>query len=409
MQHLLKIIKQLGPGILFASTCIGVSHLVQSTRAGALFGFELVLFVLLANIFKYPFFEYGTRFAAATGKSILVGYYQEARWMLVLYLLLSLATMFTVTAGVTIVAAGMLGNLLSIDLGIPALAAIVMLLCFVILFKGDYSTLEVIIKFVAGLLVLTTLIAFFLALFNIQAPKVSLMNIDLLFENKSFIFIIALMGWMPSALDLSSWNSIWTVEKMKLDKGLSFNNHIWDFNLGYIVTAVLAFCFLTMGAILLYDKGIDLSDNSVAFANQLTGMYTTTLGDWVFVIIALSAFSAMFSTTLTVLDGYPRIIEETVNLLTGRQLKLYRPTMLVVIFIGWAVIVYFANNLSTLIDLATAISFVVAPIIAIINFRVVMGKQVENKFKPKPWMRLLSYAGIVFLLVFTVVYLVTRF
>ena len=34
--------KTLGPGILFASTAIGVSHLVQSTKAGALFGFGLI-------------------------------------------------------------------------------------------------------------------------------------------------------------------------------------------------------------------------------------------------------------------------------------------------------------------------------------------------------------------------------
>lgn len=329
--------------------------------------------------------------------------------MLVLYLLLSLATMFTVTAGVTIVAAGMLGNLLSVEIGIPTLSGIVMLLCFVVLYGGKYATLEKIIKIIAGLLVVTTLVAFFLAIFSVEAPKVKLVNLDLLFDNKSFIFIIALMGWMPSALDLASWNSIWTAEKMKIDKKLSFDNHIWDFNFGYLVTTLLAFCFLTMGAILLYNKDIVLSDNSVAFANQLTSMYTSTIGDWVFVIIALSAFSAMFSTTLTVLDGYPRIIEETVNLLSGRRIKLYRPTMLIVMAIGWMVIVYFAHSLSTLIDLATAISFVVAPIIAIINFKVIMGKQVSDEFKPKPWLRYLSYAGITFLLAFAIIYIVTRF
>ena len=32
----------LGPGILFASTAIGVSHSVQSTRAGAIAGFGLL-------------------------------------------------------------------------------------------------------------------------------------------------------------------------------------------------------------------------------------------------------------------------------------------------------------------------------------------------------------------------------
>ena len=52
-----KFFKTLGPGILFATTAIGVSHLVQSTRAGAEYGFALIGFVLMANILKYPFFE----------------------------------------------------------------------------------------------------------------------------------------------------------------------------------------------------------------------------------------------------------------------------------------------------------------------------------------------------------------
>ena len=35
-------LKAVGPGILFAGACIGVSHLVQSTRAGAGYGFDLL-------------------------------------------------------------------------------------------------------------------------------------------------------------------------------------------------------------------------------------------------------------------------------------------------------------------------------------------------------------------------------
>ena len=35
-------LKRLGPGLLFAGAAIGVSHLVQSTRAGADFGFGLL-------------------------------------------------------------------------------------------------------------------------------------------------------------------------------------------------------------------------------------------------------------------------------------------------------------------------------------------------------------------------------
>ena len=60
-QKVQNLLKTLGPGILFASTAIGVSHLVQSTRAGAVYGFELLGFIMLANLFKYPFFEYASR------------------------------------------------------------------------------------------------------------------------------------------------------------------------------------------------------------------------------------------------------------------------------------------------------------------------------------------------------------
>ena len=37
-----SFLQSLGPGLLFAGAAIGVSHLVQSTRAGAEFGFGLI-------------------------------------------------------------------------------------------------------------------------------------------------------------------------------------------------------------------------------------------------------------------------------------------------------------------------------------------------------------------------------
>lgn len=49
--------KSLGPGLLMAAAAIGVSHLVQSASTGAEFGYALVWAVVLANLFKYPFFQ----------------------------------------------------------------------------------------------------------------------------------------------------------------------------------------------------------------------------------------------------------------------------------------------------------------------------------------------------------------
>ena len=57
------ILQVIGPGLLFAGAAIGVSHLVQATRAGALYGLGLVGVVLLANISKYPGLSFGSRYS----------------------------------------------------------------------------------------------------------------------------------------------------------------------------------------------------------------------------------------------------------------------------------------------------------------------------------------------------------
>ena len=49
-EKLSRFSKTAGPGILFASTAIGVSHLVQSTRAGADFGLMILGFVIVVTL-----------------------------------------------------------------------------------------------------------------------------------------------------------------------------------------------------------------------------------------------------------------------------------------------------------------------------------------------------------------------
>ena len=100
-------LKNLGPGLLFAGAAIGVSHLVQSTRAGADFGLGLLWALLLVNLFKYPFFQFGPRYATATGESLLDGYKKLGKGVLATYYALNLATMFTIQTAVTIVTAGL--------------------------------------------------------------------------------------------------------------------------------------------------------------------------------------------------------------------------------------------------------------------------------------------------------------
>ena len=100
-------LKKLGPGLLFAGAAIGVSHLVYSTRAGADYGWSLIWAFILINLFKYPFFEYGPRYAVATGETLLDGYAKIGKIYLWGYAFLNIANMFTIQAAVTIVTAGL--------------------------------------------------------------------------------------------------------------------------------------------------------------------------------------------------------------------------------------------------------------------------------------------------------------
>ena len=412
-----NFIKTLGPGILFASTAIGVSHLVQSTRAGAVYGFGLIAFVIAANVFKYPFFEFGSRYANATGTTIIDGYNRIGKWMIWLYFLITIGSMFFVCGAVGAVTSGFLQNLFGISSwGIWATVAL-FILCTSILIAGKYKILDSMTKIIGVVLLLSTLLAFTLALMKGAAPvKVGFVAPDI-WSNNSMLFVIALMGWMPTAVDLSAWSSLWTIERIK-QTGYkpTMKETLADFNFGYIVSAVLAICFLTLGAYVLYGTGKELPESSAGFASEIVGMFTTFIGDWSYIIIAIAGFSIMFGTCITVFDGYARSIERSSILLfqKGDQEKtsssrVYIASLLVVALGSFGIIFFLGTQLKNLVDLATTLSFLIAPVIAVVNYRLVTSSHVKKEDQPKLWLRILSWLGIIFLTGFAAYYVKIRF
>jgi Mn2+/Fe2+ NRAMP family transporter len=98
----------LGPGILLATAAIGGSHIVASTQAGALFGWQLAWLILLVNVLKYPFFRFGVEYTLNHGESLLQGYQRKGRWYLRGFVLLSLIAAVVNTAGVLLLTASLL-------------------------------------------------------------------------------------------------------------------------------------------------------------------------------------------------------------------------------------------------------------------------------------------------------------
>lgn len=416
MSKLIAAFRMLGPGLIFAGAAVGVSHLVQSSRAGASYGFELVWVLLIANLLKYPFMEFAPRYANATGKSLIDGYKTIGNWALVLYLVFTFGTMFAIQAAVTIVTAGLFSSVFNLNFSPVIISAMILSASVLVLGLGRYSALDSIIKLVIITLAVSTVIAVVFA-FGMGYFDVAALSGNFDWTSRvDILFLIAFVGWMPAPLDVSVWHSLWSVAKAEqLGRRPSMRQALTDFNIGYIGATFLALIFMFLGALVMFGEGGKLSPNGTVFAGQLISMYTASIGQWAYPLIAVAALTTMFSTTLTCLDAYPRVLRKSTELLfpavkIGDGLrKLYWMWIIVVVAGTLFLLGFLSGSMRFMVDLATTISFVTAPVLAFINYRVITHDHVPQFARPKKWLKLFAWAGIIFLTLFSIVFIMWRF
>jgi Mn2+/Fe2+ NRAMP family transporter len=262
-------------------------------------------------------------------------------------------------------------------------------------------------KTVIILLTITTIVTLIAAFSN--PPEQIVETITFSFSNSiDVLFLIALIGWMPAPLDISLWHSEWTLaEKDNRDVKKS----MFDFEVGYWGTTFLAVSFVALGSNILRGSGEELSASGAVFSAQVIGMYTKILGQWSFLFVAIAAFTTMFSTTLTVLDAFPRVLEKAVKLSFSKSKiafkSLYSWLLLIVISGALIILIFLLENMRQLIDFVTSISFLTAPILAcLILWVVYKNKETYQQFSKLN--RVLAVLGIVFLFTFSGYYLILK-
>lgn len=401
-------LQTLGPGLLFAGAAIGVSHLVQSTKAGADFGFGLLWALLLVHIFKYPFFQFGPRYAAATGETLLEGYKKLGKPVLAIYYVLNFITMFIIQAAVTIVTAALATQLFgsfTSAFNLAIWSSIILLVSVVILIIGKYNLLDKLMKYIIILLSISTVAAVSIAFYNSTESY----DVSQILPSGSveITFLIAFLGWMPGPMDISIWHSIWSVEKSKNSFiKIKPKDAIFDFNVGYIGTLILGICFVLLGALVMYKSGETFSNKGAVFASQLIDLYTKNLGSFSYIFIAIAAFTTMFSTTITTLDASPRSMNISTKLLTRKEFKYGYWFWIILLFLGTFLILrYFMNSMGSLVKIATILSFLTAPFYAILNTILITGKHTPQEHRPSLFTKILSVVGILFLIGFSIWFL----
>lgn len=408
-----KFLQVFGPGILFAGAAIGTSHLVQSTRAGANFGLSLFLVIVFANFIKYPFYRFGPLYTAATGNSILQGYRSIGRWALLVLIITELPVNIIIVAATSLVTSSIALSVFSLKIDVVYLASILVLLAFALISFGGYKFIDRSTKLFVATLTVCTILA---TVLTIPSVDWSLSNFaPPTIDVKTLAFLLALIGFMPAGASLAIMHSIWTLEKAKMTGYLATKSEaMLDLNIGYIGSAVLAICFLIMGAGTLYENQVELSANPGVFAGQVISLYSNTLGAWAGIVVGISVFAVMISTLLTTLDGFSRLHNEALNQFASSGEKsasdsktknFQLPIMALIGVSAISVLLLFMTNFKTFIDFVTITAFIVGPVIAILNHVVIHGKNVPENSRPSLIMSIWSIVGVLFLLILSGVYL----
>lgn len=405
-----RLWKLLGPGILMAAAAVGASHLVISPSAGAAFGYQLLWLVPVACALRYHAFEFGPRFAIATGTSLLEGYGRvpgPRHWALILFLV------GTVLQGVGVVSAvvGIAGAVLYAGLGVgslPLWGSAVATVILLLLFFGRYRAMDVLNKVMMLVLALATLLAFaaspppLSAFRHLVMPQI---------PAGSIVLVAALIGWMPAGIDVSVWHSLWALRDRKRwskdgdtvslsARRDSLRHALADMRVGYGLTVVLGIMFLMLGARVLHPEG--LMPRGADVAVTLSRVYTHILGDWMYPVFLVAAFFAMFSTSYTVMDGFPRAYAETMRVLRGGERtavlernSAYWGFLLFIYFLAIGFLVLIPRPVMLVTGVA-ALSLVLSPFYCWFNYHCVTRQIPEAEFQPRRSARVIAILGILF-------------
>jgi len=416
--RLSALVALLGPGMLFAASAVGVSHLVQSTRAGANYGLTLAPLLLFACLVKYPAFRFGSDYGVITGESLLYGYEKQGRIALVIFAMILPVEMFIATAAVSLVTAGLILNIFGLALDIVVMVFVILLISSAILVVGKYRLLESTIKLMVFLFSIITLLATAAIVPRFVSIDVDLTPVITL-DRATILFMIAAAGWMPTPLTASVFQSLWVCARQASGrKKLTLESSRFDFNTGYIGTICLALCFLLMGSALLYSSGITVSPDASGFAGQLIAMFSSAIGEWLYPVISLSALAVMVSTVITLLDAGPRAGSDILNRLkrlfitvdgSHTEKNYYICVLLIQVTLSISILLLFLSSFRAFIDFVTSAAFLIAPALAFFNHRAICDADIPLEQRPGIVMRLWSYAGIVIMACIALCYLYFKF
>ena len=401
-----------GPGLLFTGAAIGTSHLVQSTRAGAMFGAALIGVIVLANLLKYPAFRFGVDFSHVRRQSLLSGYRELGLWALVLFLVAVIPLVPIIWAALGAATAGIVTSIIGPILPVPVLASLILLAASALLLLGGYRLLDKVNAVMLAFLVVSTLITTIMVLPRVEWATLG--DFTWTRETTALLFIVALAGFMPNPMDVAVPLSLWKVEA---DRTLPPESHPSigearaSFKWPYAMTAFMAVCFCVMGAGVMHAQGIAPVSDAPGFAGQLVGLYREALGPGAAALAAIAALSVMLTTVIAAIDAYCRTLPAAIAVWQGREdatgtRRAYVVSCAVLVGLAIAALFTLMSEFTVFLDFVTSATFLVAPVLALLNYLVVTRCAMPDEARPSRFVRVWSWLAIAVMAALATMYFV---
>lgn len=402
----------LGPGLIFAAVAVGTSHVVQSTRAGATYGLSMIFLVILVCLAKYPTYLFSSRYAAITGQTVIDGYAKRGKWFLYIFLALIMIELSVATSAASLVTSGIIKSVFKLSMETTVLSMVLLFITIAILAVGKYKALESFCKILVIGFCITTLITTFIALVGFESSTMEPIS-ELAFDRPTTLFLVSIAGWMPTGILGAVMLSNWVLARKNNSKGLPFTRKEadFDFHVGYGSSIFLAACFVILGYIVIRGAGDTIANDSAGFSVQIISLFTSTIGNWVFLLIAATIVAVMYSTLLALVDGFPRLTVDVLNTLWPNITTAIKETNLYFILFGLlfvlvgSVFFLFMNSFTQFIDFVTATGFIITPIIAAFNHVIIFSNDISPEERPSQLLKIWSYSTITIFTTVTILWL----
>jgi len=225
-------------------------------------------------------------------------------------------------------------------------------------------------------------------------------------------FVIAMAGWMPMPLSGSIFLSMWAREKKATSSvAIGHKAALTDLRFGWILTVVLAVCFVLLGAAILFQTERVAPSSAGEFATELMSIFTSAIGAWSYPLIAIAAIAVMWSGVFALMDALPRVSARLIDHITGRAddgAARYSTFLMIQLAGVTLILLFLMSNFGTFIDFATSAGFISAPALAYFNYRAVTSAEIATRYQPTRSLLVWHWIGFAAMTFFAVAFLITK-